>query len=102
MSPELVLKEYNAAIRPGGADGGGIQAVVRFSNGYGASVVNHSFSYGVELAVLNFNSADPWDFNLDYSTPVTDDVIGYLDENTLRATLAQIEALPARTAEVNA
>lgn len=51
---------------------GGIQLIYRFPNGYGASVIEHSFSKGLEIAVLDSND------KLTYSTPITNDVIGYL------------------------
>lgn len=70
---------------------GGTQHIIQFPNGYGASVINHSFSRGVELAVLKFDSEG--DFDLTYDTPVTDDVIGHLDEETLLETLIQISEL---------
>jgi hypothetical protein len=73
---------------------GGSQDIYRFENGYGASVVNHRFSYGTELAVVRFTGANPTDFRLCYDTPVTDDVIGHLNNNTLSALLDQIAALP--------
>lgn len=68
---------------------GGIQLILKFPNGYGASIINNSMSYGVELAVLDD------DGDLCYDTPVTDDVKGHLTPVTLDATLNQIMALPA-------
>jgi hypothetical protein len=62
---------------------GGIQRGFKFENGFGASVVRHSFSYGGdrglwELAVVKFRDED-WDSSsLTYMTDITDDVIGYL------------------------
>lgn len=64
-----------------------------FPNGYGASVVHHSFCYGgYELAVIAGDTGV-----LCYDTPVTDDVVGYLDDEKCARLLAQIMALPRRT-----
>lgn len=70
---------------------GGIQYKASFPNGYGASIVKHSFSYGGnsglwELAVLK-------DGMLCYDTPITDDVLGYLSEKEVNELLDKIEAL---------
>jgi hypothetical protein len=72
---------------------GGVQRKYAFANGYGASVVRHDFSYGGrsglwELAVIGK------DDRLCYTTPITDDVIGWLDDDAVDELLAQIEALP--------
>ena len=81
---------------------GGIQYVAIFPNGYGASIVQHPFSYGGnkgkwELAVLCNISGKPFDrgfkFELCYSTPITDDVLGYLSEFEVNETLDEIEKL---------
>ncbi|MDP9651918.1 hypothetical protein [Paraburkholderia caledonica] len=74
---------------------GGTQKLYRFDNGFGASVVQHSFSYGSEygqweLAVIKFED-DDW--HLTYDTEVTDDVIGRLDWPEVESYLDQIEAL---------
>ena len=71
----------------------GQQVVVRFKNGYGASIVENTFSYGTELAVVKFNSLDVYDFDIVYDTPITNDVIVYLRQDELTSTLKQIEAL---------
>lgn len=66
---------------------GGIQFLYFFENGYGASLVQHKFSYGTtdglwEIAVLTGKSDD---FSLCYSTKITSDVVGHLtDEDTLK------------------
>ena len=81
---------------------GGVQRLYRFDNGYGASVIRHSGSYGYdkglwELAVIRYTDGDK--YVLDYSTPITDDVIGYLDEDEISALLVRIEALSGGTQE---
>ena len=81
---------------------GGVQRLYRFDNGYGASVIRHSGSYGNdkglwELAVIRYTDGDK--YVLDYSTPITDDVIGYLDEDEIIALLVRIGALSGGTQE---
>lgn len=75
----------------------GFQVVVRFSNGYGASLVKHSFSYGaIEIAVIKFNSKDNEDWEIVYDTPITSDVIGCNDATEAKEVLSQIQALEAK------
>jgi hypothetical protein len=69
-----------------------IAARVMFNNGYGVSVVKGEYTYGgrdglYELAVLGS------DGKLCYSTPVTDDVEGYLSEDDVTKLLEQIQKL---------
>ena len=71
---------------------GGVQAVITFDNGYGASVVRHEYSYGgkdglYELAVLNS------DGELTYDTPITTDVIGYLRDIDVTDVMEKIQLL---------
>lgn len=75
---------------------GGRQVIHKFDNGYGASVVQHRFSYGgeeglFELGVLSFSDDGKW--GLIYDTPITDDVLGWLTDEDVEAVLKQIEAL---------
>jgi len=82
--------------------GGGIQNIYRFPNNYGASVVSHSFSYGHEqglweLAVIYWPDPENpaiFAFDLTYDTPITGNVIGYLNDEEVNELLDQINALP--------
>ena len=70
----------------------GVGYVYEFENGYGASVVKHDFSYGgkkglYEIAVLDSTG------DLCYSTPITDDVVGYAGVQTVYETLDRIKSL---------
>jgi hypothetical protein len=69
-----------------------IAARAMFNNGYGASIVKGEHTYGgrdglYELAVLDS------DGKLCYSTPITDDVEGYLSEDDVTKLLEQIQNL---------
>lgn len=80
---------------------GGIQLILRFDNGYGASLLCNEISYGNEddlwkLAVIHFKSTDPDDYELVYDTPITDDVLGYLDDELAVEILRDIKVLPPR------
>lgn len=72
------------------------QWLFRFENNYGASVIKHWGSYGYnedkfELAVIYFN--EKGDYHLTYDTPITDDVIGYLDNEEVLKLLEKIKRL---------
>ncbi len=73
---------------------GGIQYRFRFPNGRGASVIRHEYSYGYEQGLWELAVLAPGGV-LDYSTPITDDVIGRIDEAEVSDLLARIAALPA-------
>ena len=74
----------------------GIMAKVFFPNGYGASVVRNRMTYGgdaglYELAVLIGTSEH---FDLCYTSPITDDVVGHLTPAAVTGLLKEIEELP--------
>lgn len=82
---------------------GGVQHIFKSENGFGASIVQHSFSYGKdngkwELAVIKFNSEDDYDFTIRYDTVITDDVLGYLSEQDVMDVLLKIDNLKIETA----
>ena len=69
----------------------GRHAIVKFDNGFGASIIQTNFSRGgrmglFELAVLK-------DGHVDSTTPVTDDVLGNLTEEDVMLVLDQIQKL---------
>jgi hypothetical protein len=68
------------------------QKIYKFDNGYGASVVCNFGSYGAkdglfEVAVLESNGY------IAYNTPITGDVIGWLDFADVADILNKIKAL---------
>lgn len=70
-------------------------ARIMFPNGYGVSLIfgEMFYSNGIntyELAVLNPNG-------ITYTTPITNDVLGYLTEDEVTSILQQIEVLPPYT-----
>jgi len=70
----------------------GIQCRIQFENGFGASVIRHEHTYGgkdglYELAVLDSEG------EITYDTPVTDDVVGYLNEEGVTELLKEIQLL---------
>lgn len=58
-----------------------LQTIITFPNGYGISFVEHSFSYGLEAAIIKYRDEDDWD--LCYDSGITDDVIGYMGEDDI-------------------
>ncbi len=70
---------------------GGLAYKFRFPNNYGASVVKHRGSYGnrddlFELAVMYRDE-------LNYNTPITNDVLGYIGNKEVMKTLREIMKL---------
>ena len=70
--------------------------IFKFDNGYGAIVVKNKFSYGheqdlFELSVIKF--VDEFTLNLCFSTEITSDVIGYLNNDDVLELLERIKNL---------
>jgi hypothetical protein len=74
---------------------GSTQRVYRFPNGYGASIIKGGpFAYGGhELAVIKFDGPGDLDWDLCYDTPINNDVVGHLNDDTEAELLNQIEGL---------
>ncbi|EKZ4888741.1 hypothetical protein QNS99_002391 [Listeria monocytogenes] len=72
------------------------QILYKFPNNYGASVVSGPYAYGLELAVIFFSNNNDDDWSLVYDTPVTNDVLGHLDKESLKQALEDIYNLPIK------
>jgi hypothetical protein len=71
------------------------QAKMFFDNGYGISVITGSGAYKsetrpYEVAVIKGNEED---WSLCYDTPITDDVIGYNNEEDVTEIMKQVQKL---------
>ncbi len=75
---------------------GALRYIFRFENNYGASVVRvPGISYGYEqglweLAVIQWFK-DEW--HITYNTDITDDVLGYLTDSSVKVFLQKIKEL---------
>jgi hypothetical protein len=70
----------------------GVKCRMMFENGFGVSVVSHTYSYGgkdglFEIAVLDEDGA------LTYNTPVTNDVVGYLTPDEVTEIMEEVQKL---------
>jgi len=70
----------------------GVRSRMMFENGFGVSVVSHTYSYGgkdglFEIAVLDEDGC------LTYNTPVTNDVVGYLNPDEVTEIMEQVQNL---------
>ena len=84
----VTLKTFERYLSQEAAFRDGKKYVFTFPNGYGADVVCHSGSYGGklglwELAVLK-------DTEIYYNSPLTSDVLGYLEDEDVKEALEEI------------
>jgi hypothetical protein len=84
-------------------DANGIHAYVMFPNGYGASIINTKFSYGVEVAVMHGENQNYETAEIETETDIAPDdgVIGYIEGvEALNAILIRIANLPTRSKKI--
>ena len=95
------MKFADLQFRPRGGHWGrhapGVQAVAEFPNGYSVSIVRGYGTYGADRGL--YEGAVIHGARLVYDTPVTNDVVGYMDEAAVEKFLADVEALPPRGAK---
>jgi hypothetical protein len=63
-----------------------------FENGFGVSVVSHTYSYGGKDGLFEVAVLDE-DGDLTYNTPVTNDVIGFLNPDEVTDIMEQVQNL---------
>ena len=74
------------------------QTFYAFPNGYGAIVIFGIHTYGFKVALIKWDKEDgTWDkddgtWGIDYTTPITDDVVGHIED--LDLVLGEIYDLP--------
>lgn len=69
-----------------------IQSVMMFENGYGISVVQGDHTYGGSIGLYEIAVLDK-EGRLNYDTPITNDVIGYLTEPEVSDYMIKIQKL---------
>ena len=91
-------KDLEKFIAFDGQNNSGYQMIVKFDNGFGASIINNIYSHTrneneFELAVIEKTGPERNDWQLCYTTYITDDVIGYLPEKEVIEILYKIKDL---------
>ena len=90
------MKTFNdLKFKPHRNPGFDTQSVMFFDNGYGISVITGERAYGddkspYECAVIKGNKEN---WSIVYDTPITNDVIGYCDEDKITEIMKQIQEL---------
>ena len=70
----------------------GVQCRMMFENGFGVSVVSHTYSYGGKDGLFEVAVLDK-DGDLTYNTPVTNDVVGYLNPDEVTEIMEEVQNL---------
>ena len=70
----------------------GVKCRMMFENGFGVSVVSHTYSYGGKDGLFEVAVLDE-DGDLTYNTPVTNDVIGFLNPDEVTDIMEQVQNL---------
>lgn len=68
-------------------------AVMRFDNGYGVSVVRWTMFYSNGVDTYEVSVLDK--YGICYKTPITNDVIGYVDADEVTDIMKRIQELPS-------
>lgn len=97
MSEEIQKWEESVReiLEGGGADH---RETVYFANGYGVSVIRNAGSYGFSEGLFEVAVLGP-DGELDYSTPVTNDVLGWQSVDDVLEAMKAVSELPAVLSE---
>lgn len=86
------FKDLEFTDHPMGSEVGGIMSRIYFDNGYGASIIRSQFSYGGKIGLYELAVLDE-DGDVCYTTPITDNVIGYLREEDVSEVMIRIQQL---------
>jgi len=70
----------------------GVMSRMMFENGFGVSVVSHTYSYGGKDGLFEVAVLDK-DGDLTYNTPVTNDVVGYLNPDEVTEIMEEVQNL---------
>jgi hypothetical protein len=70
----------------------GVRSRMMFENGFGVSVVSHTYSYGGKDGLFEVAVLDE-DGDLTYNTPVTNDVVGYLNPDEVTEIMEEVQNL---------
>ena len=71
----------------------GVQAIAEFPNGFGASVIKSDTSFGDKSGLFELAVLDNENGNINSTTDIADDVIGWQDEDDIDRVLTAISKL---------